>query len=127
MRTDRIVELVGDVGDVTQREHTIAVVAFDDSYLTEPDRFRYVWRIQELTLLRQSPAREVSTRSAVYRANFDHDGTYKLQVAAIDRYGMWSEPREIIFRVALPKPNPVREMVARVLNGLAFSGLLYFA
>jgi hypothetical protein len=70
---------------------------------------------------------EIGTKSPVYRATFDHDGTYQLRVNAIDRYGEWSEPRDIEFNVALPKPDPARKMLFKVVTVLISSGVLYFA
>ena len=39
------------IGEVTQAEQTIAVVAFDGSYLTQPGMFHYIWRVTEIGLL----------------------------------------------------------------------------
>ena len=105
-RTLRIVDVIGGkVAEVTEAEHTVAVTAFDDSYLTQPGMFRYIWRLTEIGRLGTTPGPEVKTRSSVYRAVFPHDGVYQLHVVAVDRYGNRSDPRDISFKVALPKPN----------------------
>ena len=102
-RTLRIVEVIGKVGEVTQTEQTIAVTAFDDSYLTQPGMFHYIWRLSESGPFGTTPGREIKTRSPVYRAVFPNDGAYQLRVVAIDRYGNQSDPKDIDFKVALPK------------------------
>src|SRR5439155_8541827 len=68
----------------------------------------------------------VVTRSPVYTARFKHDGTYQLSVAAIDRYGIWSNPKEISFSVALPKPNPLRDTIFSIAMRIVSTGLIYF-
>ena len=103
--TLRIVEVIGKVGEVAQAEQTIAVTAFDDSYLTQPGMFHYIWRLSEIGLLGTTPGREIKTRSSVYRAVFPHDGVYQLRVVAVDRYGNRSDPKDIDFKVTLPKPK----------------------
>ena len=51
-QTIRIVEVIGGktdkVNKVTQAKQTIAVTAFDDSYLTQPGMFHYIWRLSEI-------------------------------------------------------------------------------
>jgi hypothetical protein len=89
--------------------------------------FRYVWPITKVGLLGNEPGPEITTRYANYWATFDHDGTYQLRVNAIDRFGERSEHRDINLRVALPKPNPTREMLAKVATALSSIGVLYFA
>jgi hypothetical protein len=111
-RTLRIIEVIGKVGEVTQAEQTVAVVAFDPSYLTQPGMFHYVWRMTERGLFGDRPGPEITTRSSVYRAAFDHDGAYRLRVAAVYRYGNRSEPRDIDFKVTLPKPKPFLDTLA---------------
>jgi hypothetical protein len=104
-RNLRIVEVIGNVGEVTAREQTVAVVAFDGSYVTEPGMFHYIWQNTERGLLGDRIGPEIKTMSAVYRVTFDHDGTYQLRVVAVDRYGNRSEPKDINFKVTLPKPK----------------------
>jgi hypothetical protein len=89
--------VAGKVGEVTQADQTVAVVAFDSSYLTQPGKFHYVWRLDD--------GPEVKTRSSFYRTNFDHDGVYQLRVIAVDRFGNRSDPKDINFKVTLPKPK----------------------
>jgi len=103
--TVRIVEVIGKVGDITQAEQTVAVVAFDNSYLTQSGMFHYIWRVAEEGVVSDRPGPEIETRSSIYRATFDHDGTYQLRVVAVDRYGNRSAPKDIDFRVTLPKPR----------------------
>jgi hypothetical protein len=67
-RTLRIVDVIGKVGEVTQGEQTIAVSAFDDSYLTQPGMFHYIWRLSEMGLPGTTLGPEIKTRSSVYRA-----------------------------------------------------------
>jgi hypothetical protein len=69
----------------------------------------------------------VQTRSPVYTAKFEHDGTYQLRVVAIDRYGVWSEPRDIGFNVALRQPDPLLNRLIPISTGLATTGVLYVA
>jgi len=86
--------------------------------------------MKEVSLFGEKPWPEKSaTRSPVYKIDppFDHDGTYQLQVNAIDRFGVWSESRLLNFRVTLPKADPTREMLVKVAKYLAGSGILYFA
>jgi Two component regulator propeller len=103
--TIRIVDMIGKAGEVSQAEQTIAVVAFDGSYLTPPGMFHYLWTLTERGLLGGRPGTEVRTLSPVYKASFDHDGSYRLSVTAIGRYGDRSEPKDIDFQVTLPKPQ----------------------
>ena len=105
-RTVRIVEVIGKIGEVAQADQTIAVTAFDDSYLTQPGMFHYIWRLSEIGPFNTSmPGPEIKTRSSVYRAVFPHDGAYQLRVVAVDRYGNRSDPKDINFKVTLPKPK----------------------
>ena len=124
-RTLRIVEVIGKVGEVTQAEQTIAVVAFDGSYLTQPGMFHYLWRMTERGLLGDRPSPEIKTRSSIYRTSFDHDGSYQLRVVAVDRYGNRSEPKDINFKVHLPKPNSLWDTLASIWQILltALTGL----
>jgi ligand-binding sensor domain-containing protein len=108
-RNLRVVEVIGKTGEVTQAEQTVAVVAFDGSYLTQPEMFHYLWRLNEINLFGTTPGPETKTRSSVYRAVFPHDGAYQLRVAAVDRYGNRSEPKDINFNVTLPKPKTLWE------------------
>ena len=106
-QTPRIVDVIGGqangVTEVTEQEQTVAVVAFDGSYLTQPGMFRYVWRVAELGHFGASMGQQITTRSPFYRVPFPHDGTYQLRVIAVDRYGNRSEPKDINFKVTLPK------------------------
>jgi hypothetical protein len=115
-RTLRIVDVIGskvdELNKVTEPEQTVAVTAFDDSYLTQPGMFHYIWRLSEVGLLRTTLGPEIKTKLSVHRANFDHDGTYQLRVIAVDRYGTRSEPKDINFKVALPKPNSAWDTLA---------------
>jgi hypothetical protein len=108
-QTLRIVDVTGgkvnEMTEVTEPEQTVAVTAFDDSYLTQPGMFHYIWRLSEIGLLSTTPGPEIKTRSSVYRAVFPHDGVYQLRVVAVDRYSNRSDPKDISFKVALPKPN----------------------
>ena len=104
-RTPRIVDVIGEVSEVTQAEHTVAVVAFDPNYLTQPGMFHFVWRTTERGLIGDQPGPEIKTRSSVYKMAFNHDGTYQLRVVAVDRYGNRSDPKDIKFKVTLPKPK----------------------
>ena len=119
--------MIGDISGVTQSEQTVAVVAFDDSRRTETSMFHYVWRLEQPGLLAGKPARETRTSSPVYRADFDHDGYYRVKAYAVDRYGLWSEPRQIDFSVVLPKASSVRNMLVAVAKALISSTILYFA
>jgi len=124
--THRIVEVIGESAHSTETTQTVAVVAFDSGYRTEPSMFRYVWRMTDPD---GKPVSEdpTPTRSPVYRASFDRDGAYHLRVNAIDRYGAWSEPRYVNFNVDLPKPEPVRKMLVEAAKQLGLVGVLYFA
>ena len=72
--------------------------------------FRYAWR---LTGPNGQPGPEVETKSAIYRAVFAQNGTYRLRVIAIDRYGNRSEPKETAFNVKLPRPETFSQTVAQ--------------
>jgi ligand-binding sensor domain-containing protein len=129
-QTARIVNVIGskegEVNKVTQEEQTVAVVAFDSSYLTQPAMFHYLWTLTGPGLL-IGPEK---TRSSVHRATFDKgDGDYQLRVIAVDRYGNQSEPKDINFRVALPRPNPpLGSSILTTRNvGTAVTGLYFFA
>jgi hypothetical protein len=97
--------------------------------------FHYVWELAEIRLSGERPVSEIKTRSSIYRANFDHDGTYRLRVVAADRYGNRSEPKIVDYNVALPKPKTTWEKLVSAwpvllaaltgLYGLAFGMLLY--
>jgi hypothetical protein len=125
-RTIRIIDVIGKDGEVTQAQQTVAVVAFDGSYLTQPGMFHYVWRMTEVDLLGAKPGPEIKTKSSIYRATFDHDGAYKLRVIAVDRYGSWSDPRDINFKVTLPRPKSLWDTLASVWQiVLAATAVLY--
>ena len=124
--TLRIIDVIGKDGEVTQAEQTFAVVAFDGSYLTLPDMFHYIWRTTEVGLLGDKAGPEIKTKSSVYRANFDHDGAYQLRVIAVDRYGNRSDPRDINFKVALPRPKSLWDTLASIWRAvLATAAALY--
>jgi Two component regulator propeller len=114
-QTLRIVEVSGgkvdELNKITEPEQTIAATAFDDSYLTQPGMFHYIWRLNEINLFGNTPGLETKTRSSVYRAVFPHDGAYQLRVVAVDRYGNRSEPKDINFKVTLPKPKALWEIL----------------
>ena len=126
-RTLRIVEVAGvkvdqrtgkvDQVEVTVPAQTIAVTAFDDSYLTPPEMFHYIWSLD---------GSEIKTRSSVYRAVFRDDGVYQLNVTALDRYGNRSDPQNIDFKFTRPKQDTVWDSLAavwRIIVGVA-TGLL---
>jgi len=133
-RAFRIVDVIGKVGEVTQAEQTVAVAAFDNSYLTLPWMFHYIWSTTEVGLFSSNPGPGIETKSPVYRVMFDHDGLYELRVIAVDRYGNRSEPRDINFRVTLPTPKSLWDTLTSiwrvvlatvsVLYALAFTTLL---
>jgi ligand-binding sensor domain-containing protein len=121
----RIVEVIGESTLTQDTQQTISVVTFDGSYRTPSWLFRYVWRVTEQGMLADKSGHEIITRSPVFRASFDHDGDYLLQVNAIDRYGEWSEPRDVRFRVKLPKSDPIRATLLEAATWLASSSILY--
>jgi ligand-binding sensor domain-containing protein len=127
--TIRIVDVVGKVGEVTQRDQTVAVTAFDPSYLTQPGMFRYVWSLTESGSPKDRTGSEITTRSSLYRATFDHDGTYRIRAVAVDRFGNRSEPRDINFKVTLPKPPSYLETLAAAWKTIVavLTGLYIFA
>jgi hypothetical protein len=134
----RIEEVIGgkvhEPNKVAELEQTIAVTAFDDSYLTLPGMFHYIWRLSELG---SKPGPEITTKSSVYTAKFLHDGQYQLRVVAVDRYGNRSDPKDIGFKVAQPKPNSLWDTLvaawrivtatATGLLALSFTVLLWLA
>jgi hypothetical protein len=136
-RALRIVDVIGKSGEVAQAEQTIAVTAFDDSYLTQAGMLHYIWRLGEIGLLTTRPGPEIRTKSPVYRAVFPHDGRYQLRIIAVDRYGNRSNPKDINFNVALPKSRtlwdtlvaawPIVVATATGLLALGFVALLSLA
>jgi ligand-binding sensor domain-containing protein len=125
-QTIRIVDVISKVGEVTQAEQTVAVIAIDDSYLTQPEMFHYIWRMTELGFLGDRQEPEIRTKSSIYRTNFDHDGTYRLRVIAVDRYGNRSDPKNINFNVSLPKPESLLDRLASIWQIiLAVAAALY--
>ena len=77
-------------------------------------------------MLGDRPGTEIRTLSPVYKASFDHDGSYRLRVTAIGRYGDRSEPRNIDFQVTLPKPQTLWDrLLARWPAVLAAATGLY--
>jgi ligand-binding sensor domain-containing protein len=129
-QTLRIVEVIGgkvdEVSKVVEPEQTVAVTAFDDTYLTQPGMFHYIWRLSEIGLLRTTPGPNILTRSSVYRAVFPRDGSYQLRVVAVDRYGNLSDPKDINFKVILPRPNSLLDTLVAAwrIVGAAVIGLL---
>jgi hypothetical protein len=113
-QTPRIVEVIGRTSEINAREHTIGVVAFDGTYLTQPGMFRYIWSMTERGVLSDRPLTEITTRSSVYRAAFDHDGVYQLHVVAVDRFGAMSQPQNVSFKVVLPKPKSLWDILVSV-------------
>ncbi len=124
-QTLRVIEVVGirKDGEVTQAEQTVAVIAFDSSYLTPPWMFHYAWKLSEVGPFGRRPGPEIKTKSSVYKVVFPHDGAYQLRVVALDRYGNRSEPKTIDFKVDLPKPKSLWDRLAAawqvILAGLA--------
>ena len=128
-QTVRVVDVIGisKTGEVTQKEQTVAAVAFDSSYVTQPWMFHYAWKLSEIGKFGPHPGPEIKTKSSVYKVPFDHDGAYQLSVVAIDRYGNRSDPRTINFEVDLPKPKPLWDRLAAAWQViLAGSFALYF-
>jgi hypothetical protein len=135
------VEVIGgkvdELNKVTQPDKTIAVTAFDDGYLTPPGMFLYIWRLSEIGLLRTTLGTEIKTRSSFHTAVFPHDGVYQLRVVALDRYGNRSDPKDINFKVSIPKPNslwdtlvaawPIIVAIVTGLLALSFIVLLLLA
>jgi ligand-binding sensor domain-containing protein len=124
--THAIVNVIGNSGKVVQHQQTLAVVAFDRSYRTRSDMFRYVWRVREEGARGEVAGEEVNSRSPIYKAEFKDNGTYRVRVFAVDRYGMWSEPKELTFEVTTPQPNPLRDLLIKLGAALASAGLFYF-
>jgi hypothetical protein len=116
--TDIIVDVVGNFDAAIQREQTFGVVAFDRTYVTPPWMFHYAWRVNDRP--------EIRTKSPFFKATFDH-GTHRLRVAAIDIYGMWSDPRDINFAVTLPRADPVINALVKAAKFFIGTGALYFA
>jgi hypothetical protein len=127
--TSKIVDVIGGdpkrVTKIGQEFQNVAVVALDRSYLTQPQMFRYAWHLTERRWFGAQPGPEVITRSSVYTARFEHNGNYVLSVAAIDRYGIWSEPEKISLAVTLPKANPLRETIISVAIWIVSTGAIY--
>jgi hypothetical protein len=104
----QIVQLVGElvgseVSNITEDQHTFAVVVFDPTYRTRPDQFRYHWKLQRWTpLTGWQKIDEKLTRSSSYSAQFRDDGSYKIGVQVDDILGVQSEPYEYRFSVKLP-------------------------
>jgi hypothetical protein len=96
--------------------------------------FHYIWRLSEND---GTTGPEIKTKSPVYKAFFPHDGIYQLRVVAVDRYGNWSDPKDIDFKVALTKPNSFWDTLAAAspiivatltsLFALSFMALLFLA
>jgi ligand-binding sensor domain-containing protein len=125
--THRITDVIGLSSLVSGGKQTISSVAFDSSFLTRPWMFHYVWRLADIGSSSNAVVPEITTKSPVYRATFDHDGRYRLQVIAVDRYGRWSEPQDTSFTVKLPQPEPFGELAPKLLSTLLSTGVLYFA
>lgn len=74
-RMIRIVEVIGGKADelnkVIQPEQTIAVTAFDNSYLTQPGMFHYIWRLSEVGLLSTTPGQR-SRQNHLFIRRFFH-------------------------------------------------------
>jgi hypothetical protein len=123
-RTPRIVRVIGKVGEVTQVEQMVAVTAFDGSYLTQPEMFRYIWRLNE------EP--EITARSSVHKVVLpSRDGSYRLRVVAVDRYGNRSDPKDINYNLTLPKPKTLLEtfvsawpIIVSTVTGLLVLGFI---
>ena len=104
---------------MAQPEQTVAVVAFDGSYLTQSGMFHYTWQKNEVGS--SNPGPEITTRQPVYKVTFDHDGAYQLRVIAVDRYGNRSDPKDINYKVALPKPKTLWDTLASIWQYLLAS------
>jgi ligand-binding sensor domain-containing protein/integrase len=109
----QIVDVLGETGDVSQADETVAVDAFDASYSTQPEMFHYAWSLSDAGST-PSLASEVTTRSNIHRVHFSREGTYWLSVAAIDRYGNRSEAKLIPYHFTLPKQPSLWDRIVSI-------------
>jgi hypothetical protein len=129
----QITDVLGQTGDVSQAEETVAVVAFDATYLTQPGMFHYAWSLSEAAS-KQPSASETITRSPFHQVQFNHEGTYWLSVAAIDLHGNRSDAKLIRYHFTPLRPPSLLDKVISAwqviavmltsLYGLAFVVLL---
>jgi ligand-binding sensor domain-containing protein len=136
-RSIRIVDVIGKVGDVTQSEQTVAVEAFDDTYLTSPEMFHFIWALDEIDTPKSVPDNEIQTKSPIHKVVFPHDGRYRLSVTAVDRYGNRSLPEHREFNLKQSGPKtfvdsllsawPLIVATATGLLAMGFSVLLLLA
>jgi len=126
-----IVTIVGagdgaDEISINQTQHVIAARAFDPSYLTHENLFRFDWTLRTSGALGSNIIDRMVSRVAYYTARFKEDGRYTLNVVAIDRYGNRSDPREIKIAVSLPKASPWRDRAIDIGKATGVALLLYF-
>ena len=100
----QIVDFLGFPEDskVRQSLHTFAVNAFDPSFLTKPEEFRYEWILFRKKGLDRKELERETAPGQFREFHFPENGVYAVQVVAIDRNGYRSEERDEVFDVVLP-------------------------
>lgn len=123
-----IVDLTGRVDRVTQADQTFKAIVFDSNYRTRPEEFRYEWVSGPVgglvtRLTGAGPVETVRSPEDARTFAFKENGTYFVEVTAIDRYGYRSQPARHQFVVSLPGTDP---LPWRRWSGIALStGVFY--
>jgi hypothetical protein len=110
---------------IRQRENTFAARAYDPTYRSDLQRFRYEWAVEKKGLLRSQLISATATRSPYYTASFPEDGAYTVKVTARDQYGRRSEPALFEVMIEVPKPEPWLERLKWAGNAIGGVSLLY--
>jgi hypothetical protein len=101
-----VVLLANAATKVTEREHTFGIVPFDPAFETKVESFRYHWTIKRLFFFGHPDLVADQYASTPFQKFRLDDGSYTLNVVAIDRYGIESKPFSHDFQVAVPSDNP---------------------
>lgn len=101
-RTSLTVELANKAESIEEPTHTFGIMAFDSTFQAKPESLRYHWTLFSTNWSHLSEKQVQDVYTSLPFENFAlADGSYKVQVTAVDRYGFESDPATQSFVVTL--------------------------
>ncbi len=126
-KTPVTITLANKANNIEEPSHTFGVVAFDSTFQAKAESLRYHWMLYRTHLLSSNDKKVQDLYTSVPFGSFSlTDGSYKLQVTAVDRYGFESEPASQTFSVTL-RQGLWSKLVASALKSATLLYLTSFA
>jgi ligand-binding sensor domain-containing protein len=120
----QVVELTGNLALVDQERHTFGVLAYDPSFRTGPEAFRFHWTLAKNSFFDlKTETQDFYTSTPFLKLDKLTDGVFDLRVIAIDRYGLQSEAMPHRFRVSIARPALWKDALRKVVT----SGIALYA